>query len=136
MKKRLPILVLLVLVFVLISGCVPNTVAEVNTPTGNVKSETPTPNGQINIPGISIQINAPGPNPMLNSSDGQNKISGILLGIWHGVISPVTLVVSFINPNIQMYEVHNDGGPYNLGFLFGVAIIFLILGASVGSRRR
>ncbi len=34
-----------------------------------------------------------------------------------------------------MYEVHNDGNQYNLGFLIGVAIIFIILGALVGSRR-
>jgi hypothetical protein len=34
-----------------------------------------------------------------------------------------------------MYEVHNDGNQYNLGFLIGVAIVFIILGALVGSRR-
>jgi hypothetical protein len=136
MKNKLSIFVLLVVGFVMITGCVPNTIAQVNTPTGNVKPGTPTPNGQINIPGISIEVSVPGPNPMLNKADGHNQISGILLGIWHGVISPITLIISFVNPNIQMYEVHNDGSPYNFGFLFGVAVIFLILGASAGSRRR
>ncbi len=35
-----------------------------------------------------------------------------------------------------MYEVHNIGSLYNLGFLLGVAIVFILLGALVGSRRR
>jgi hypothetical protein len=35
-----------------------------------------------------------------------------------------------------MYEVHNDGSQYNLGFLIGVALVFLILGIIGGSRRR
>ncbi len=136
MKNKLFVSVLLVLLFLMIAGCVPNTIAQINTPTANTKAGTPTPNGQINIPGVSIQISVPGPNPLLNKVDSHNQISGILLGIWHGVISPITLVVSFVNPAIQMYEVHNDGSPYNFGFLFGVAVIFLILGASAGSRRR
>jgi hypothetical protein len=136
MKKNLFILVLVVGMIFTISGCVPNTIAQVNTPAANTKAGTPTPNNQIIIPGVSIQISVPGPNPLLNKTDARNQISGILLGIWHGVISPITLIVSFVNPNVQMYEVHNDGGPYNLGFLFGIAIIFLILGLSAGSRRR
>jgi hypothetical protein len=37
---------------------------------------------------------------------------------------------------VQMYEVHNDGSQYNLGFLLGIAIVFVILGLLVGSGRR
>ena len=55
------------------------------------------------------------------------RSTGTLLGIWHGIISPVTLRVVFIDPNIQMYEVHNDGSQYNLRFLLGVAIVFVLL---------
>jgi hypothetical protein len=73
---------------------------------------------------------------MMNTADAQGNVAGILMGIWHGIISPVTLVVSFVNPNVQMYEVHNDGSPYNLGFLIGVAIVFILLGVFAGSRRR
>jgi len=58
------------------------------------------------------------------------------LGIWHGIISPVTLVISFFNKDIQMYEVHNDGSQYNLGFLLGIVILFAILGLINGSRSR
>jgi hypothetical protein len=41
---------------------------------------------------------------------------------------PVMLVGSFFNPIIQIYEVHNNGTEYNLGYLIGVALVFLILG--------
>src|SRR4030042_1634476 len=79
---------------------------------------------------------ATGPNPQANSPDAHGRPAGIGLGIWHGVISPVTLVVSFFSPGVQIYEVHNDGGLYNFGFLLGVAIVFVLLGVFAGSRRR
>jgi hypothetical protein len=72
---------------------------------------------------------------MVNTAGSNGQIAGTLLGIWHGVISPVTLVWSFIDPNIQMYEVHNDGSQYNLGFLLGVAIVFVLIGIFAGRRR-
>jgi hypothetical protein len=43
--------------------------------------------------------------------------------------------MSFLSPPKEMYEVHNNGRMYNLGFLLGVAIVFLILGFSGGRRR-
>ncbi len=136
MKKNLFVFVLLIGTLLMSSGCVTNTTAPVSTPSANTTQVPISPNGNINIPGVSIQVGAPGPNPFINQADSNNRIAGILLGIWHGIISPVTLVISFFNPGIQMYEVHNDGSPYNLGFLVGVAIIFIFLGASAGSRRR
>ncbi len=97
---------------------------------------TPTPIGQIDVPAFKFQLYAPGINPLMNTTDEFNRISGFLPGIWHGAISPVTLVLSFVNSNIQMYAVHNDGVLYNLGFLIGIAIIFFVLGIFSGSRQR
>ena len=136
MKKKLFIFVVIAIMLGLVAGCAPGTGVQINTPVPNTPAGTPAPNGQINVPGVSIQVFAPGPNPMVNKADTNGHIAGILLGIWHGFISPVTLVISFFNKNVQMYEVHNDGSPYNLGFLIGVAIVFLILGVFAGSRRR
>ena len=136
MKNKLFIFVLIAVMLLLIAGCGPGSVVQVNTPVPNAQAGTPVPNGQINVPGVSIQVYAPGPNPTANTNDAHGRVAGVLLGIWHGVISPVTLVISFFNKGVQMYEVHNDGGQYNLGFLIGVAIVFLILGASAGSRRK
>lgn len=136
MKKKLFVFVLIAVLLVMVAGCAPGSVVQIDTPVPNAKSGTPAPNGQINVPGVTIKIYAPGPNPLINKADAHGRTAGILLGIWHGIISPVTLVVSFINPNMQMYEVHNDGSLYNLGFWIGVAFVFVILGAILGSRRR
>jgi hypothetical protein len=118
MKKKLFIFVLMTIMLVMVAGCAPGTAT------------------QIDIPSVSLEISVPGPNPLANTADTNGHAAGVLLGIWHGIISPVTLVLSFVNPVLQMYEVHNDGSPYNFGFLLGVAIVFLILGVFAGSRRR
>ncbi len=129
MKKTPLLFVLVVVMTVLVAGCTTGSSAQVNTPVPSSQ------NGEVNVPGISIKINVPGPNPMVKTPGSNGQIAGTLLGIWHGIISPVTLVWSFIDPNIQMYEVHNDGSQYNLGFLLGVAIVFVLLGLFAGRRR-
>jgi hypothetical protein len=83
-----------------------------------------------------IQFTLPGPNPNLNKPAKDEVVDGLVTGLWHGFISPVTLIISFFNPEIQMYDVFNTGSLYNLGFLFGVAIVFLVLGFSGGRSRR
>jgi hypothetical protein len=136
MKKRLFLSLLLGATLLAVAGCAPGTTFQINTPAPIAQTGTPVLNGQINVPGVTIQIYAPGPNPLVNTPDAQKRVAGILTGIWHGIISPVTLIGSFINPATQMYEVHNDGSPYNLGYLLGVAIVFALLGLFAGSRRR
>jgi hypothetical protein len=133
---KIIIFVLVTLMTVMIAGCAPGAPVQINTPVPNPKAGTPIPNGQINVPGVSIQVYAPGPNPLVNTPDPHGSAAGILLGIWHGIISPVTMVMSFVNKNGQMYEVHNNGSQYNLGFLIGVTLLFVILAAVFGSRRR
>lgn len=136
MKKNIFMVVIGFVVLAFAAGCAPGTIAQINTPVPNPNAATPAPNGQINVPGVSIQIYAPGPNPLVNTADMHGKPAGILLGIWHGIISPVTMVLSFIYKGVEMYEVHNDGSQYNLGFLIGLVILSIIIGAIFGSRRR
>ena len=136
MKPTRFVFILVIIIVIMTAGCATGTVGQINTPVPNSKGGIPAPDGQINVPAMSIQINAPGPNPLVNQATSNGKVADILLGIWHGVIAPVTLVISFIDKNWQMYEVHNDGSQYNLGFLLGVAIIFVLLGAIIGSGRR
>ncbi len=135
MKKRLFIFVLLAMMLVMVAGCSTIPFLQINTPVPNAPAGTPTPSGQINVPGVTIQVYVPGPNPTVDTADAQGRIAGIWLGVWHGFISPVTLLLSFFNKDIQMYEVHNAGNLYNLGFFLGVAIVFIILGLIFGSRR-
>jgi hypothetical protein len=124
----------MILLLAMASACAPGTGVQVK-PTGPTQAGTPAPSGEINVPGVSININAPSPDPLFNKPGPNARVAGILLGIWHGFISPVTIVLSFVNKDSQMYEVHNDGGPYNLGFLIGVIIWFVVLGLLIGSRR-
>jgi hypothetical protein len=135
MKKKLFILVLLAVILVMVAGCSAVPFLQINTPVPNAQAGTPTPSGQINVPGVSIQVYAAGPNPMVNTPDAQGRVAGIWLGVWHGFISPVTLLLSFFNKDMQMYEVHNAGNQYDLGFFVGLAIVFILLGLIFGSIR-
>lgn len=60
------------------------------------------------------------------------------LGLWHGAISMITLVVGIFEPTVEVYERNNTGGWYDFGFLLGVISIWGG-GSSAGyhrSRRR
>ncbi len=77
-----------------------------------------------------------GPNEMANSPNEDGKVAGFWRGLWHGFISPVTFVISLFSDTIHLYEIHNNGGWYNFGFLLGVSIIFGGSGGGVARRRR
>lgn len=78
---------------------------------------------------------AAGPNTLGNAPDPEGRVAGFGLGVWHGVIAPVTFVISLFSERVHLYEVHNNGGWYNFGFLIG-AWIALAGPAHGGSRRR
>lgn len=77
---------------------------------------------------------APGPNPAVGSAavEGGDP-AGFWLGLWQGLIAPVTFVVSLFNDGVNVYEVHNSGNLYNFGYVLGLG--FLVGGSSAGSRR-
>ncbi len=62
---------------------------------------------------------AAGPNPG-TAGDG----AGFWLGLWQGFIAPFALIVSFFNDHVSIYEVRNNGGWYNVGFVLGASIFF------------
>ena len=90
---------------------------------------------QVTTPDSSMQLTAPGPNPMINQPDGLGRVARAGAGLWHGLIAPVTLVLSFFNSDIHMYEVHNAGSEYDLGFLLGVMVVIALLGLFIRMRR-
>ena len=116
-KNLISVAISLVLLTLLLAACAPGADIEVNTPQ------------------TTIQLTTPGPNPHVNEPDAEGRLAGLGQGLWHGVISPVTLVGSFFNENMQIYEVHNTGLEYNVGFMIGVALVFLLLGL-IGGRWR
>jgi hypothetical protein len=79
---------------------------------------------------------APGMNELVSPRTATGNTAGFWLGLWHGVISPVTFVISLFTRNVGMYEVHNNGGWYNFGFLLGLSIILGGGGAGGAARRR
>ena len=82
---------------------------------------------------------AAGPNPTVGVAPEGGEVAGFLPGLWHGIISPITFLISLFNKDVNLYEVHNDGNWYNFGFVLGAGILFgggfLGMGRS-GSRNR
>ena len=62
--------------------------------------------------------------------------AGFWAGLWHGLICIVTFIISLFTDRVQMYEVNNTGGWYNLGFLLGACIVFSGGGGAGIKRRR
>ena len=95
----------------------------------------PGTNVQVNTPESTWQLSAPGPNPMINQGDASGRVAYAGAGLWHGIIAPITLIISFFNSDVHMYEVHNAGSEYDLGFLIGVVLVFAAIGLFIRMRR-
>src|SRR5208337_3323751 len=67
---------------------------------------------------------AAGPNALAHTAGAGGRIAGFWLGLWHGFICPVTFIISLFSDKVHLYEVHNNGGWYNFGFLLGACTIF------------
>jgi hypothetical protein len=76
---------------------------------------------------------APGPNDVEKTPGRDGKVAGFWLGIWQGLISPVTFVVSIFTKNVRFYEIHNNGTWYNLGFVLGAG---LFMGGGIFGRKK
>lgn len=77
---------------------------------------------------------AAGPNDAANAAT--QEVAGFWLGLWQGLISPITFLISLFNDNVNVYEVHNNGNWYNFGFMLGVSIIFSGSARSGGAASR
>jgi hypothetical protein len=79
---------------------------------------------------------AAGVNPQLNQADAEGEVAGFWNGLWHGIIAPVTFIISLFSDTVEMYEVHNNGGWYNFGFILGAMVIFGGGGGGTACSRR
>jgi hypothetical protein len=75
---------------------------------------------------------AAGPNPAVGTGE---DAPGFWMGLWHGIILPVTFVISLFTDNVNVYDAANDGNWYDFGFFLGV-LLFLGGGGSQAGRRR
>jgi hypothetical protein len=80
--------------------------------------------------GLLLSACAAGPNPEIGA--GQEP-AGFLLGLWQGLIVPVTFVISLFTDSVSVYEVANNGNWYDFGFFLGLMIS---LGGSGGAGAR
>ena len=116
MKKAI-FLMLSVFMFLMLAACAPGTSIQVTTSNS------------------TFQLALPGPNPLIDQPDSQGRVARAVAGLWHGIIAPVTLIMSFFDSDVQMYEVHNAGSEYDFGFFLGEALIFGFLGLLLLIRR-
>ena len=47
--------------------------------------------------------------------------AGFWPGLWQGLISPITFLISLFTSEVNIYEVQNNGNWYDFGFILGVA---------------
>jgi hypothetical protein len=83
---------------------------------------------------LSLTACTAGANTMVDKPDTDGRVAGFWRGLWHGIIAPITFVISLFTDNVNLYEVHNNGNWYDLGFVLGAGI--LGGGGILGSRRR
>ena len=78
-----------------------------------------------------------GPNPMQNKADKEGEVAGFWRGLWHGLIAPISFIISIFNQKISFYEVHNTGFWYNFGFVLGAGLFLSggILGHSSSKKK-
>jgi hypothetical protein len=84
------------------------------------------------IAGVVLAACAPGANDAAAGPDP----AGFWLGLWHGIIAPITFLISLFNDNVNLYEVQNNGNWYNFGFVFGLSIVFGSGSRASGPARR
>jgi len=49
------------------------------------------------------------------------KPAGFWAGLWHGMIAPITFLVSLLTPKVRIYETNNRGRWYDFGFVIGIS---------------
>jgi hypothetical protein len=74
---------------------------------------------------------AAGPNTEVGTPGSNGDVAGFWMGLWHGIIAPVTFIISLFDSDVNLYEVHNNGNFYDVGFVLGAGI-FLGAGRSGG----
>ena len=77
-----------------------------------------------------------GPNELSDSPDEEGKVAGFWSGLWHGILSPVTFIISLFADSVHFYEVHNNGNWYDFGFVLGAGILTGGSGGAARWRRR
>lgn len=79
---------------------------------------------------------AAGPNQLTGLPGHYESPAGFWKGLWHGFIVLFTFIASLFTDKVSIYEVHNTGKLYHLGYLVGIMIFFGGSGRSSGCARK
>jgi hypothetical protein len=83
---------------------------------------------------LAVAACAPGPNRLARTPGAEGKIAGFWLGVWHGLIAPITFIVSLFSDKVGIYDVHNSGSWYNFGFVLGAGLF--LSGGILGRKKK
>jgi hypothetical protein len=85
------------------------------------------------LAGVAVFLSAcaAGPNPVAGAGE-----AGFWSGLWHGLILPVTFIVSLFNDDVSIYEVANNGNWYDFGYCIGLTMFFSAGPAAGAANRR
>ena len=77
---------------------------------------SPTPQGRgmimanaLLVAGSNSEYKQPGASP-----------AGFWAGLWHGIIAPITFIVSLFADGVRIYETNNNGRWCDFGFMLGI----------------
>lgn len=76
-----------------------------------------------------------GPNSLAHTPDVAGHIAGFLQGVWNGLTFAFAFFISLFKHDVQLYDVHNNGGWYNWGFVLGNSAYWILI-TSLASRKR
>jgi hypothetical protein len=65
---------------------------------------------------------AAGPYPV--TTEPVADLPGFWLGLWQGLITPITFVISLFTDDVNIYAVPNNGNWYDFGFVLGIMVAF------------
>jgi uncharacterized membrane protein HdeD (DUF308 family) len=57
--------------------------------------------------------------PGVTNHSAERK-AGVLWGVWHGWIAPISLIWQIFNPEVRIYEPNNVGWWYDFGFYLAI----------------
>lgn len=80
--------------------------------------------GAVLVLAVLLAACAAGANPQIGVAPAGGDVAGFWAGLWHGIISPITFLISLFTSDVNIYEVHNNGNWYNFGFVLGAGILF------------
>jgi hypothetical protein len=52
---------------------------------------------------------------------------GFWTGFWHGLILPISFLISLFRTDVGIYQIANNGAWYDFGFLVGVLLLGMLL---------